>query len=87
MNRNIADKLKNQLIVKNYLSMVKVFKYGRMVQNTKEIGEMAKQMATEFFTMLTVTFTRVNLKMIKPMVTVLTFTKTVPNFQATGLMI
>ena len=64
-----------------------MFKYGLIMQNTRENGEKIKPMVEESSGMPTVIFTRVNGKTTKPMDMVFISTSMVPNTKDTGKMI
>jgi hypothetical protein len=77
------------LFTKGILSMilldtVQVFKFGLIMPNMKVNGVKTKQMAEANSGMLMVTFTKVNGKMIRPMVMVSTFTSTELSMKDTG---
>lgn len=61
-------------------------KNGLMVLATKEVGATTKPMAMEYFTMQTVTYTKVNGKTIKPTGKVFTLTPMVLSTMASGKM-
>jgi hypothetical protein len=65
----------------------KVFKCGRTVPSTKEPGQMIWRMERVASFITTVTFTKVNGSMIRPMVKVLIITKMVPSMLVSGLKI
>ena len=69
------------------LDMVMEFKFGQMEQNIKDNGLITELLAKASFGTQTVTFSKVNSKMINQSVTEFILVQMVPDMKACGLMI